>query len=756
MKKIELLAPAGSPLALRAAIENGADAVYLGTEEYSARKYAENFKLDQLAERIGEAHKRGVKIYLAVNTLLKDIELATYPNYLYRLAQAGPDALIVQDLGLAKMTRELLPELPLHASTQMTINNSSGALFLEKEGFKRLILARETSLEEIKKIREKTKLELEIFAHGALCVSYSGICYFSSILGGRSGNRGACAQPCRLEYDFLDQGKKHYLSTQDIRMIENLPQMIQAGIGSLKIEGRMKSPEYVGVVVKEYRKAIDSYYENPENFKIDSDIIAQLDQSFSRGASAGHYLGKISRDGMSWDNPAYKGGESDLAKEARDTFSSERVTRKIPIDIFFRARENELAYYEVSDQMGNRIEGYSMEVAPKALKHSLNQESILAQLGRLGNSPFEISDLKVEIHGEPMLPLKELNRIRRDFTERLEGIYLSQAPLYNLPSEADFSQRGSKLLLGNPKDQDFSEKDKKRKKISLAVSTLEGLEAGIEAGADIVYLYLESLRINKRIGQKELEKAVEKSQGRVELFLVLPTIIKEGQQSYYENLLENLKNKGHFNYSLANPWAFDLIRDKNLNLSGEFTLNALNSVSLDFLADQGLKRQTLSVELTLEEINKMKPAKLEKEILVEGNFPLMTTDYCLLESSGYCIKTNSNPPVSCSDHLHLKDRKNFNLPLYFDYNCKMYLYNVKELSLYRDLDKILRSKVDVLRIEARKDEPEIVFKKVSLYRKQLDLYYETGKVKITDEDKESLFSMSEAGLTAGHYFRGVE
>lgn len=754
MKKIELLAPAGSPLALRAAIENGADAVYLGTEEYSARKYAENFKLDELAERIQEAHKRGVKIYLAVNTLLKDTELASYPEYLYKLAQAGPDAFIIQDWGLAKMTRSLLPELPLHASTQMTVNNSSGALFLEKEGFKRLILARETSLEEISKIREKTKLDLEIFAHGALCVSYSGICYFSSMLGGRSGNRGACAQPCRLEYDFLDQGKKHYLSTQDIRMIENIPQMIGAGVGSLKIEGRMKSPEYVAVVVKEYRKAIDSYYENPQDFKVDSHIISQLDQSFSRGASAGHYLGKISRDGMSWDNPAYKGEESDLTKEAKDTFSSERVTRKIPVDIYFRAQEGEFAYYEVSDQVGNRLEGYSQEVAPKALKHPLNQESILAQLGRLGNSPFEISNLKVEIQGQPMLPLKELNRIRRDFTEKLEEIYLSQARVYDLPSLTDFSRKGQELLSGNLKEKEFLQE--KNKRLSLAVSTLEALEAGIEAGAHIIYLYLESLRINKKINQKDIEKAIEKSRGKAELVLILPTIIKEGQQAYYKNLLENLKEKGHFSYSLANPWAFDLTKDKDLNLSGEFTLNALNSVSLDFLADQGISRQTLSVEMTLEEINKMKPSRLEKEILVEGNFPLITTDYCLLESSGYCVKTNSNPPVSCSDHLHLKDRKNFNVPLYFDYNCKMYLYNVKELSLYRDLDKILKSKVDVLRIEARKDNPETVFKKVSLYKKQMDLFKERGRTRITDEDKESLFTLSDSGLTAGHYFRGVE
>ena len=249
-----MLAPAGSELSFRAAIENGADVVYLGTEEFSARHYAENFKLDSLPDIIEEVHKRGIKVYLMVNTLLNDKELELYPEYLYKVAQSGIDALIIQDWGVINLTKNLLPEMILHGSTQMTVNNSAGAQFLQKHGFKRVVLARETSLEEVKIIKRITNLELEIFAHGALCISYSGICYFSSMLGGRSGNRGKCAQPCRLEYDFLKEKEKHFLSTKDIRMIEHIPEIVKSGVKSIKIEGRMKLPEYVAVVIDHYRK----------------------------------------------------------------------------------------------------------------------------------------------------------------------------------------------------------------------------------------------------------------------------------------------------------------------------------------------------------------------------------------------------------------------------------------------------------------------------------------------------------------------
>ena len=284
----------------------------MGTEEFSARHYADNFKLEELKDLVIEAHKRNVKIYLTVNTLLNDDEISKYPAFLYKAAESGVDALIVQDLGVINITRSMIPEMPLHGSTQMTINNSLGAKYLKNLGFKRVVLARETSLKEVEIIRDNVDLELEIFAHGALCISYSGICYFSSILGGRSGNRGRCAQPCRLEYKLFAEGSEipknrqnenYLLSTKDLRMIEHIPEIIKSGATSIKLEGRMKRPEYVAVVTDHYRRALDNYYNDPSHFSIDSKVLLELEQTFSRGASTGHYFQRLNQDSMSLKKP---------------------------------------------------------------------------------------------------------------------------------------------------------------------------------------------------------------------------------------------------------------------------------------------------------------------------------------------------------------------------------------------------------------------------------------------------------------------
>jgi len=291
MKKIELLAPAGDIEALKAAVENGADAIYIGGSMFSARQYANNFMEKELLEAVSYAHSRSVKIYVAVNTLVANEEINALVNYLYSLAKAQVDALIVQDLGVANLINNVLPQMELHASTQMAIHNSQGVNFLEEMGFKRCVLAREVSFENIHLIKESSSLELETFIHGALCVAYSGQCLMSSMIGGRSGNRGRCAQPCRMKYTLVNnKGKKildanktgeHLLSPKDLKMIDHIPELVEAGIASLKIEGRMKRPEYVATVVRNYRKAIDQYYTDPTNFKVSEDMHKELEQNRS-------------------------------------------------------------------------------------------------------------------------------------------------------------------------------------------------------------------------------------------------------------------------------------------------------------------------------------------------------------------------------------------------------------------------------------------------------------------------------------------
>ena len=312
-KKIELLAPAGSLSALKAAVENGADAVYIGGPMFSARQKAENFTQEQIIAGVQYAHERGVKVHVALNTLLNNEEIGNVIAYAYQLAEAKVDAVIVQDLGVAHLLRETLPQLPLHASTQMAVHNTPGVQFLEEQGFERVVLARETSLEAIRQIKAQTDVELEVFVHGALCVAYSGQCLLSSMIGGRSGNRGLCAQPCRMQYQLIDREGKAYesndgqylLSTRDLNMIHHLPDLIAAGVASIKIEGRMKRPEYVATVVRQYRQAIDAYYEKISWDKKQAD--KALLQIFNRDFTTGYYYANQGSDLMSHSRPDNRG-----------------------------------------------------------------------------------------------------------------------------------------------------------------------------------------------------------------------------------------------------------------------------------------------------------------------------------------------------------------------------------------------------------------------------------------------------------------
>lgn len=312
MKKVELLAPAGSLAALQAAVENGADAVYIGGTQFSARQKAENFTREQMEAGIAYAHQRGCAVHVAVNTLVNNEEIGDLIAYCYLLAQLGVDGVIVQDLGAAHILRETLPQLPLHASTQMAVHNGAGVQFLEAQGFSRVVLARETSLESIRAIKAQTAVELEVFVHGALCVAYSGQCLLSSMIGGRSGNRGLCAQPCRMPYQLVDAAGHSYpadgpylLSTRDLNMLEHLPELIQAGVASFKIEGRMKRPEYVATVVRHYRQAIDAYDQHSD---FDRGLARrELLQIFNRDFTTGYYFANPGADLMSHSRPDNRG-----------------------------------------------------------------------------------------------------------------------------------------------------------------------------------------------------------------------------------------------------------------------------------------------------------------------------------------------------------------------------------------------------------------------------------------------------------------
>jgi putative protease len=312
----ELLAPAGNLQALKAAVENGADAVYLGGKSFGARAYAENFDRQELGEALAYAHLRGVKVYVTVNTLVDNGEFGDLSEFLLFLYREGADALLVQDLGVIAWAQQVLPDFPLHGSTQMTVHNAAGVQFLAGLGVRRVVLARETSYQELLAIKRQSGLELEVFVHGALCISYSGQCLFSSMVGGRSGNRGSCAGPCRMAYTLVDdRGRdlggacpgQHLLSTRDLMLLEKLPQLVQAGVAALKIEGRMKRPEYVATVVRIYRNALDRAWRDPERYQVSEEEVRDLAQVFNRGFTTGYFDGRPGRLLMSYTRPNNRG-----------------------------------------------------------------------------------------------------------------------------------------------------------------------------------------------------------------------------------------------------------------------------------------------------------------------------------------------------------------------------------------------------------------------------------------------------------------
>lgn len=337
----ELLAPAGSPQAARAAVQNGADAIYLGGKQFSARQYADNFGDEEMEKILHYCHVYGVKVYVTVNTLIHNEEMEGALDYLRTLYNAGVDAVIMQDVGLIWAASKLLPGLTIHGSTQITINNSPGVQFLEEIGVKRVVLAREMSLEDIIRVKEQTNMELEIFVHGALCVAFSGQCLFSSMIGGRSGNRGRCAQPCRLPYSLIplrgESGGKdaysHLLSPKDLNLIEHLPQLIEAGISGLKIEGRMKRAEYVAVVVRAYRRALDRYAANPSGYSVSPGELLDLAQVFNREFTTGYLYGNPGQEMMSLDRPNNRGVFLGRVQKADRGLSRVTIKPQAPLGI---------------------------------------------------------------------------------------------------------------------------------------------------------------------------------------------------------------------------------------------------------------------------------------------------------------------------------------------------------------------------------------------------------------------------------------
>ncbi len=413
MKQTELLAPAGNPDMLRAAVQSGADAVYLGADKFSARAGAENFDINRLGEWIDYCHLRGVKVHLAANTLIKERERADFISYISEAYAQGIDAVIIQDLGMALKIKELMPDLDLHASTQMTVTTAEGVKELQKHGFSRVVLARELTKNEIYDIRQKTDAELELFVHGAICYSYSGQCLMSSIIGRRSGNRGLCAQPCRLMYELSGGRKGYLLSPKDLCLIDEIAELSQMGIDSFKIEGRLKSDRYVATAVGVYKKALSGTEVTERDTK------ALLDVFNRSGFTKGWYGG--GRDMMSGDSPSNIA--DGITNAEYEKFTADNANfRKVNVDIFAELKEGEPLSVTIIDCDGNAITETGTVKSEKARSAPLSADRISAQLAKLGDTVYTANSVETAIDEGVIIPISEINTVRRLAAEQLSKI----------------------------------------------------------------------------------------------------------------------------------------------------------------------------------------------------------------------------------------------------------------------------------------------------------------------------------------------
>jgi len=825
---MELLAPAGSWEALLAAVNNGADAVYLGGPRFSARQGAPNFDRPRMEQAVRYAHGHGCKVYVTVNTLIGNQEFSAGLDYLFELASLGADAVIVQDMGLLHAARSLLPSLPIHASTQMTIHNQAGAAFLNAHGVDRIVLARELSASEIKTIHDEVPgVQLEVFVHGALCFSYSGQCLMSSLIGGRSGNRGRCAQPCRLPYhlyrdgrpaDSVDRGQ-FWLSPADLCLIDYLPTLAAAGVTALKIEGRMRRPEYVAVVTNAYREVLDHLQEEPGYMparEIKERLLGIFNRRFTTGYVAanddhlmsiespknrGVLVGRVEEqdkslltrirleaavrlgDGLAiWtspqqiqgvllremkvggvkvteahtgqvmeikldgpafpSNPVFKTHDESLLGEARQSISSQPAPR-IPVDAEVTLAPGRRMQLVLQTQ-SHRVTADTRQVLQPAEKQPLTEAVLRQKIGRLGDSPFVLRDLKVT--GEECdltVPFSDINDVRRRAAALLQAALQPENP--HPTSREEFRWSRDAFLLRTPS----SPRRASRTQLAAAVSTLEMAAQALSNGADLVYLNINGLGSHQRLDQKRLSRFIAGLGSDAERIVpMMPRIHKLGDKFDYHAQVGD-----GFTRVMVSSWAdLSWAVDKAFLIHTDYNMNVFNSYTLRFLADQGAECICLSPELTYKQLTEFGGLS-QAELLVYGELPLMQSQYCLIgQAQAPGIPTCSLP---CrSGDYSLQDKHGYVFPLETDSDCRQYVFNSRALCLMEDLDRILALQPASIRIEAIRPGTERLGSIVRLYREAIDQIATGGRPEL-ERYRDQLAEISGVGFTKGHYYRGV-
>ena len=618
MKKLpELLSPAGSPEALDAAIEGGADAIYFGCASFNARMNAKNFGGDALRSADLRAHTFGVKTYLTLNTLVTDRELPAFVDAAREALRAGVDALIVADLGGAAAIKRAIPSAELHASTQMSGHTASMGRELSQLGFSRMVIARETSAENIRTVVQNSPIEVEIFVHGALCVSHSGQCLFSSLVGGRSGNRGECAQPCRLPYSCTDcKGRKHDgypLSLKDLSLATHLPELIDMGVASLKIEGRMKSPEYVRDTTRIWRRLLD------ERRSATSAEMHELSEIFSRGGfTDGYYIGRIDHKML-----GVRSEDDKSNSRTRDAFSG--LTRRKALDIKVTIQEDRPMQMTLSD--GSRSITVCGDTPMPAINAPLSRENAERNLTKLGGTLYRVGRFTLELDDGLMLPLSRLNDLRRRalsaWEEGLQAAPIEETPYHPTSPNTKRAQRTTARFY-------------KREQITKQA----------EAYFDRIYL--------------PLEKFAPPANG-----VILPPVIFDNAWETVEQMLKNAAQNGAKYAMVGNVGHLELVRKTELIPVGDFRFNVTNSESAARLEALGVSEYILSPELTLPQ---MRDLSGNGEEIVYGRLPMMTLEKCAIREIADC-------KVCAADSAILRDRKGMEFPILREWEHRNTVYN---------------------------------------------------------------------------------
>lgn len=674
---MELLAPAGSMEALRAAVCNGADAVYLGADTFNARINARNFSAADLQEAVVYCHVRGVKVHLTLNTLVLDREMPRAAELIRLAASCGVDAFIVQDLGVVSLCRQLAPDVPIHASTQMSIHSLEGVMEAAALGCSRVVLARELPAEEIAHICKKSPVEIEVFVHGALCMCYSGQCYLSSVIGRRSGNRGQCAQPCRLPYGYgRFESTRYPLSLKDNCLVGELDELRRMGVASIKIEGRMKRPEYVAIVTRAYRTVLNGGKLMPSDLQ-------ELETAFSRqGFTDGYFRGQTGSDMF---------GRRQEGEDTADLFASARATyeqgepQRIGVRFYAMIRRGEPAQLAVEDPDGNlcRTRG---PVPEQAVYRSLTPQDLEQQLKKTGGTPYLCTAVRSSLDPDLMLPASAINAMRRDVIAELTAKRGRAAPArlnaYDEPPRYDG-------IAGEPQ-------------LTIAVRTAGQITSRmLSMKPTVLYVPLSELAEHPDLPQRV---SVE-----TQLAAILPRVIWSGELAPVARQLRTVYEMGVRQVLAGNLGQLHIARAAGFAVRGDFGLNIVNSRAMRYLREQGLDSQLLSFELTLPQIRDISKA-VPAELLIYGRLPLMLMENCVMKNrTGICACQTGT--------VRLVDRVGEEFPIVKDPGtCRNVLLNGKKLYLLDKKDAFRGMGLWALRLQFTTENPSEIDKVLMDYQ----------------------------------------